>query len=163
MEYAGAFWARGGEMKRIAAAVLVAAGMAASVVPAAVAAEGNELTAIRTGQHATFDRVVFEFNGPRPSVTQGRTSQLVHCASGKDIEASGDEFLEVTMQPANAHNYAGPRRFDTPGLKKVRSVSNTCDFEAHLSFGIGYVGTNRAYTVSFLDNPSRVVIDFNNS
>ncbi|WP_394616245.1 hypothetical protein JNUCC0626_42300 [Lentzea sp. JNUCC 0626] len=149
-------------MKRVAAAVLVVAGMAAGVGSAG-AAEGNELTAIRTGQHATFDRVVFEFNGARPTVTHGRTSQLVHCASGKDIEANGDEFVEITMQPANAHNYTGARRFDTPGLKKVRSVSNTCDFEAHLSFGIGYVGTGRAYTVSFLDNPSRVVIDFNNS
>ncbi|GLY49245.1 hypothetical protein Lesp01_29010 [Lentzea sp. NBRC 102530] len=142
--------------------MLVVAGMAAGAGPA-VAAEGNELTAVRTGQHATFDRVVFEFDGPRPSVTHGRTSQLVHCASGKDVDAKGDEFVEVTMQPANAHDYTGPRRFDTPGLKKVRSVSNTCDFEAHLSFGIGYEATGRAYSVSFLDNPSRVVIDFDNS
>ncbi|MFD4671588.1 hypothetical protein ACFWNN_17765 [Lentzea sp. NPDC058450] len=149
-------------MKRIAA-VLVAVGMAMSVVPAAVAAEGNELAAIRTGQHPAFDRVVFEFTGPRPSVTHGRTSELYHCGSGKEIDAAGDEFVEITMQPANAHGYTGQRSFTTPGLKKVRSVTNTCDFEAHLGFGIGYAGTNRAYTVSFLDNPSRVVIDFDNN
>ena len=150
-------------MKRIAAAALVAVGMAVGLVPAASAAEGNELTAIRTGLNAGFDRVVFDFNGPRPSVTQYRADSLEHCASGKPITAKGDEFLVVSMQPANAHNYTGPRAFDTPGLSKVRSVTNTCDFEGHLDFAIGYATKGRAYTVSFLDNPSRVVVDVNNS
>ena len=150
-------------MKRIAAAVLVAVGLAVSVVPAASAAEGNELTAIRTELHAGFDRVVFEFDGPRPAVTAEPAGELENCGSGKPIRAKGDEFLVVSMQPANAHDYAGPRAFDTPGLSKVRSVTNTCDFEAHLNFGIGYAGTGRAHTVSYQDNPTRVVIDVNNS
>jgi hypothetical protein len=150
-------------MKRIAAAALVAVGMAVGVVPAASAAEGNELTAIRTGLHDGFDRVVFEFTGPRPVVTEATRAELENCGSGKPIRAKGDEFLVVSMQPANAHNYAGPRAFDTPGLSKVRSVTNTCDFEAHLDFGIGYAGTGRAYQVSYVDNPTRVVVDINNS
>ncbi|MFI6101435.1 hypothetical protein ACIA8G_38315 [Lentzea sp. NPDC051213] len=149
-------------MRRIAAA-LIAVGMAMSIVPAASAAEGNELTNIRTGLHAGFDRVVFDFNGPRPSVSEYRTTQLEHCASGKPISALGDEFLVVSMQPANAHNYTGPRAFNTPGLAKVRSVSNTCDFEAHLDFAIGYATKGRAYKISFLDNPTRVVVDITNS
>ncbi|WP_434440124.1 AMIN-like domain-containing (lipo)protein [Lentzea sp. E54] len=149
-------------MKRIAAA-LVAAGMALSVVPAAAAAEATELTGIRTGLHAGFDRVVFDLAGPRPSVSEYRTTQPDNCGSGKPISAKGDEFLVVSMQPANAHGYAGPRAFETPGLSKVRSVSNTCDFEAHLDFAIGYAGTGRAYTISFLDNPTRVVVDIDNS
>ena len=148
-------------MKRIAAALL-AVGVAVSV-PAASAAEGNELTAVRTGAHAGFDRVVFDFNGPRPSVVEHRTVALEHCASGKPISAKGDEFLVVSMRPANAHDYAGPRAFETPGLSKVKSVTNTCDFEAHLDFAVGYAGAGRAYTISFLDNPSRVVVDINNS
>ncbi|MEU3650453.1 hypothetical protein AB0E59_44330 [Lentzea sp. NPDC034063] len=150
-------------MKRIAAAALVAVGMAVGVVPAASAAEGNELTAIRTGLHAGYDRVVFEFNGARPSVVESRAASLEHCASGKPIAAKGDEFLVVSMRSANAHNYPGLRAFDTPGLAKVKSVTNTCDFEGHLDFAIGYAGTGRAYTISFLDNPSRVVVDVNNS
>lgn len=144
------------------AALLVAVGMAMGVVPAASAAEGNELTAIRTGLHASFDRVVFELNGGVPSVTHGRDAEPVGCGSGKPISATGDEFVVVTMEPANAHNYTGPRRFETPGLAKVRSVTNTCDFEAHLGFAIGFEGAGRAYTVSTLTNPSRVVIDFSN-
>ncbi|MDX3656183.1 hypothetical protein PV646_02585 [Streptomyces sp. ID05-26A] len=149
-------------MKRTAVA-LVAVGMAVGVVPAASAAEVSELTDIRTGVHAGFDRVVFEFSGPRPTVTEGVTAELYNCGSGKPISATGDEFLEVTMQPANAYTYPGPRSFETPGLGKVRSVTNTCGFEAHLGFGIGYSGTGRSYAVSFLDNPSRVVIDIDNS
>lgn len=149
-------------MKRTAVA-LVALGMAVGVVPAASGAAGNELTAIRTGVHAGYDRVVFEFSGARPAVTEGRTSELSRCGSGKPVSATGDEFLEVTMRPANAHDHAGPRSFETPGLAKVRSVTNTCDFEAHLSFGIGYSGTGRSYAVSFLDDPSRVVIDIDTS
>lgn len=150
-------------MKRIAAAALVAVGMAVGVVPAASAAEGNELTAIRTGLHAGFDRVVFDFNGPRPSVTEYRAISLEHCASGKPITAKGDEFLVVSMRSANAHNYPGPRAFDTPGLAKVKSVTNTCDFEGHLDFAIGYAPKGLSYKITFLDNPTRVVVDINNS
>jgi len=148
-------------MKRIAAA-LVAVGMAVGV-PVASAAEGNELTDIRTGPHAGFDRVVFGFTGPRPGVVEHRTTELAHCGSGKPVAAKGDEFLVVSIQPANAHGYDGPRSFDTPGLGKVKSVTNTCDFEAHLDFAIGYSTAGRAYTISFVDNPSRVVVDINNN
>lgn len=149
-------------MKRIAVA-LVAVGMAMSVVPAASAVEGNQLTDIRTERHAGFDRVVFELDGPRPEVAAERSAEPHHCGSGKPISAKGDEFLDVTMQPANAHGYTGPRSFDTPGLLNVRSVTNTCDFEAHLGFSIGYAGTGRTYEVSFLDNPTRVVVDIHNN
>ncbi len=149
-------------MKQIAA-VLVAAAMVTSVVPAASAAEATGLTGIRTGRHAGFDRVVFDFGGARPSVSEHRTAQPENCGSGKPISAKGDEFLVVSMQPANAHGHSGPRAFDTPGLSEVRSVSNTCDFEAHLGFAIGYAGTGRAYTISVLDGPARVVVDIHNS
>ncbi|MEV6712177.1 hypothetical protein AB0M48_09040 [Lentzea sp. NPDC051208] len=145
-------------MKRIAVA-LVAVGMAMSVVPAASAAGASELTNIRTERHAGFDRVVFDFTGPRPEVTAGRSAEPYHCGSGKPISAKGDEFLDVTMQPANANGYTGPRSFDTPALLNVRSVTNTCNFEAHLGFSLGYAGAGRAYAISFLDNPTRVVVD----
>ncbi|MFD9705422.1 hypothetical protein [Lentzea sp. NPDC059081] len=149
-------------MKRIAA-VLVAAAMAMSFAPSAFAAEGTALTEIRTGVHAGFDRVEFEFTGARPGVAEYRTTELERCGSGKPMWAPGDEFLVVTMQPANAHDHTGPREFETPGLSQVRGVANTCDFEAHLEFAIGYAGTGRAYTVSVQDNPTRVVVDIHNS
>ena len=145
-------------MKRFLAALAVLA-LAVGVVPAAQAAEGNDLTSITTEQHATFDRVVFELSGPRPEVTDYRTTGLEGCASGKPIGAKGAEFVAVSMWGANAHDYTGPKRFDTPGLKNVQSVTNTCDFEAHLEFGIGFGKKGSSYQISFQDNPTRVVVD----
>ncbi|GHH52029.1 AMIN-like domain-containing (lipo)protein [Lentzea cavernae] len=120
-------------MKRIAAALAVVG--TAVGVPVASAAEGNE----------------------------HRTTGLAHCGSGEPVAAKGDEFLVVSILPASAHGHAGPRSFDTPWLGKVKSVTNTCDFEAHLDFAIGYSTAGRACTISFLDDPSRVVVDINNN
>lgn len=147
-------------MKRFLAA-LAAVALAVGVVPAAQAAEGSELTSITTEQHATFDRVIFELSGPRPAVTDFRTTGLEGCGSGKPIDAKGAEFVAVSMWGANAHDYAGPRDFETPWLKNVQSVTNTCDFEAHLEFGIGFGKAGSPYRVSFQDNPTRVVVDVN--
>ncbi|SES31526.1 hypothetical protein SAMN05216188_13251 [Lentzea xinjiangensis] len=140
-------------------AVLVAAVMAAVAVPGASAAVGSELTAITTERHATFDRVVFTLSGERPSVTDSRATGLEGCGSGKPIAAKGAEFVVVGMWGANAHAYTGPRSFETPGLGNVRSVTGTCDFEAHLEFGIGIGTKGSAYRVSVLDAPVRVVVD----
>ncbi|MFS8101128.1 hypothetical protein LFM09_28795 [Lentzea alba] len=147
-------------MKRFLA-VLAAVVMAVSVVPVAQAAEGTELTGITTERLAGFDRVTFQLAGARPTVTDGRAAGLEGCGSGKPIDATGAEFVEVNMWGANAHSYTGPRAFETPGLGNVRSVTNTCDFEAHLAFGIGVAKLGSPYRVSVQDNPTRVVVEIN--
>lgn len=149
-------------MKRIAA-VFVAVGMAVSIVPAASAAEYAELTDVRTGQHATFDRVVFDLTGGQVQDSVQSISEPVNCGSGKPISAPGAEFLEVRLQPADGHSYTGSRNFTTPDLKNVQSVVFTCDFEADLSIAIGVGKANPAYRAYYLTGPLRYVIDINHN
>jgi hypothetical protein len=150
-------------MKRIAAA-LVAAGMALSIVPAASAAENTLLTNVRTGQHPTFDRVVFDLTGGQVQDSVQSIPEPVSCGSGKTISAPGVEFLEVRLTPAAAHDengnstYPGSRKL-TPGLPSVKSVVFTCDFEADLSIAIGVGKANPTYRAYYLTSPLRYVVD----
>ncbi|NKE57989.1 hypothetical protein FXN61_14585 [Lentzea sp. PSKA42] len=148
-------------MKRIAAA-LIAVGMALSIVPAASAAEYAQLTDVRTGHHATFDRVVFDLTGGQPQDSVSSIAEPVSCGSGKPISALGKEFLEVRLQPADAHSYTGSRNITT-GLGTAQSVVFTCDFEADLSIAIGVDHANPTYRAYFLTNPLRYVVDINHS
>jgi hypothetical protein len=144
-------------MKRIFA-VLIAVVMAVMVVPSASAADYAQLTNVRTGQHPTFDRVVFDLTGGRPGVSISRISEPTNCGSGKPISAPGAEFVEVRLQPADGHSYTGSRDL-RPNLVQVKSVVFTCDFEADLSIAIGVQDANRRVDAFFLDGPLRYVVD----
>ncbi|MDX8033813.1 hypothetical protein SK803_26630 [Lentzea sp. BCCO 10_0856] len=148
-------------MKRIAAA-LVAVGMAMSIVPAASAADYAQLTNVRTGHHATFDRVVFDLTGGQPEDSVSSVPEPVSCGSGKPISAPGVEFLEVRLQPADGHSYTGSRKITT-GLPTAQSVVFTCDFEADLSIAIGVNHRDPTYRAYFLTGPLRYVVDINHS
>lgn len=148
-------------MKRIAAA-LVAVGMAMSIVPAASAADYAQLTNVRTGHHTTFDRVVFDLTGGQVQDSVSVIAEPVGCGSGKPISAKGEEFLEVRLQPADGHSYAGPRNFETT-LPTAQSVVFTCDFEADLSIAIGVDHRNPTYRAYYLTSPLRYVVDIDHA
>lgn len=148
-------------MKRIAAA-LIAAGVALSIVPAASAAEYAQLTNVRTGHHATFDRVVFDLTGGQVQDSVRSIAEPVGCGSGKPISAPGKEFLEVRLQPADGHSYTGSRKITT-GYATAQSVVFTCDFEADLSIAIGVGHANPTYRAYYLTNPLRYVVDINHA
>ncbi|MEV6243663.1 hypothetical protein [Lentzea sp. NPDC051838] len=154
-------------MKRFIA-VLAAAVMAVTIVPSASAAGNAQLTDIRTGQHPTFDRVVFDLTGDQPGASYSRITEPTNCGSGKPISAPGAEFVEVRLQPAAAHDdngnptYTGSRNF-RPNLVQVKSVVFTCDFEADLSVAIGVKDTGRRVDAFFLTGPLRYVVDIYHS
>ncbi|MET9627821.1 hypothetical protein ABZX92_10190 [Lentzea sp. NPDC006480] len=151
-------------MKRFIA-VLAAAVMAVTIVPSASAADNALLTGVRTGQHPTFDRVVFDLTGAQPGASYSRTTEPTSCGSGKPISAPGAEFVEVRLQPAAAHDengqptYPGSRDL-RPNLPQVKSVVFTCDFEADLSIAIGTKDANRRVDAWFTTTgPLRYVVD----
>jgi hypothetical protein len=139
---------------------------AATMIPAASAATTTPtLTNVRVGRHATFDRVVLDFNGSKPAEVIGKVvPELFYDGSGKPVNLNGTFFYEVVSRPAAAHDdngnstYTGSRKFDTPSLSNVQAFALTGDFEGHLTVGLGY---RRAtwQSVSVLENPTRVVID----
>src|SRR6266536_2408785 len=120
------------------------------------------LIAVRTAHHPGFDRITFEFSGPRTSHRIGYVAQLVEDASGKPVQLAGGAAINVVFQGANAHDDQGrptvsPRRFK-PGLPSLEEVAQIGDFEAVVTYGLG-VDHRVPFKVLELSNPSRIAID----
>ncbi|GLZ41447.1 hypothetical protein [Actinokineospora sp. NBRC 105648] len=122
------------------------------------------LTAIRVGRHETFDRVVLDFTGPVPQVAHEFTDELISDPSGEIEWLTGSEFIQLTLQPAAAHDdagnptFPGPRKFRTRELANVQAVVVDGDFEGVLSVGLG-LRVRTSVKVFDLASPNRLVID----
>lgn len=146
----------------LAAIVLVGGtGVTAAAQPAPTV---PVLTAIRTGQHPGFDRIVLDLSGPAPAVTKRWVDELIADGSGNIVWLTGEFFVEVVTSPAAAHNdagkptYRGAQKFRTRNLRNVMAVAITGDYEANLSVGLGT--RKRTWLRTFtLTSPTRVVID----
>ncbi|HZD72450.1 MAG TPA: hypothetical protein VE776_00925 [Actinomycetota bacterium] len=120
------------------------------------------LVAVRSAHHPGFDRITFEFRGPRPSHRIGYVSQLVRDGSGEPVDLAGGAAINVVFSGANAHDEQGrptvsPRRFE-PGLPSLKEVALIGDFEAVVTYGLG-VDHKVPFKVLELSNPSRIAID----
>jgi ribosomal protein S30 len=122
------------------------------------------LSSIRTGDHQSFDRVVFEFSGT--DLPGYHVEYIDHpvrsCGSGEVVEISGQGFLQVRLQPAQAHDENGQPTITTrelkPGLPLIQEMKIVCDFEADVEWILGLAKPNR-YRVLELLKPPRLVID----
>ena len=119
------------------------------------------LVGVRTGHHATFDRVVFEFAGPAPGYDVRYVGQLVQDGSGATVPVEGQRVLAIAFTPAAAHDAAGnptaPARIRT-GYPSLREVVRVGDFEGVVSYGFG-LDDRVGFRVFTLSGPTRVVID----
>ena len=116
------------------------------------------LTAIRTGAHPGYDRVVFEFSGGVPGYHAEYVAEVRADASGKLVPLAGQAFLRLVFHPSSAYQtYHGPAVL-RPGLPSLLQVSAAGDFEGYLSFGLG-LSQRVGFTISTLSHPSRVVLD----
>jgi hypothetical protein len=127
------------------------------------------LTAIRTAHQPSYDRLVFDFAGPRPGYRVEYVPSITEDPSDRPVALKGGAFLRVVFQGATldtaqqsapgatARRYTGPKRL-TPGLPAVKDIAAAGDFEAVLSFGIG-VDHKAGFRVLELNGPSRIVID----
>ncbi len=154
--------------------VVVLAVLLGSVLSAAPATQAqaapsiSTLVAIRAASHLQasprYERVVFEFSGPVPQTNVRYVPQLIADGSGLPVRITGNAILELTMRPAQAHNAQGrvtaPTRIRL-GLRNVKEVVRSGDFEAVVSYGIG-LNHRSPIRVRTLTRPSRVVVDFLN-
>lgn len=134
------------------------------VLPAASPGQVAMITAIRTGRHDTYDRLVFEFNRPFGQA-RVRYVPVVHAdPSDQTVPLRGNASLEVTVQGAYARwgdqrpSYSGPSSV-TPDYPTLKQVTMSGDFENVLSFGAG-LDRIAGFTVARLRSPDRLVIDF---
>lgn len=122
------------------------------------------LKEVRTGTHESFDRVVFEFQtndvpGYRVAYVD---KPILNCAAGDRVPITGEGFLLIKIQPANAHSEAGVPTIgnlhQTPGLPLIKEMKLICDFEADVEWVLGLAAANN-YRVFELKSPARLVVD----
>ncbi len=118
---------------------------------------------VRTGDQQTFDRVVFEMEGPKlPDHDVKYVQRPVHCGSGLPAKVDGRAFLQVRLSPAQAHTEAGAPTVATlqrkVRLPVIREIRATCDFEGEVVWVVG-LSARKEYRISELEEPARLVID----
>jgi hypothetical protein len=125
---------------------------------------GTYLTAVRTGQHSGYDRVVFQFSGTLPGYTVQRVQAVSSDPKGTLVPLAGQSYLRVAFHGTSAacpqpphQTYTGPAAL-TPYYPQLLTVSAAGDFEGVLSFGIG-LAAQGGYHAFTLTNPDRLVID----
>jgi hypothetical protein len=131
----------------------------------ACAQPGSYLTAVRTGKHGGYDRVVFQFSGGLPAVTAERVATVYADPRGTPVSLAGKSRLHVVFRGASGNCPQPPHRtwtglpVLTPRYSQLLMVRAAGDFEGYLSFGIG-LAARGGYRISSLAGPDRVVIDF---
>ena len=120
------------------------------------------LVELRAGRHASFDRVVFELDGPIPSYYSVRYVPEVRLdGSGDPLQLRGTAFLEVVVR-APTHDQDGrplltPARL-RPNFPALLEVNAPTSFEGQTTAGIG-LAHRVGFRVLELANPTRIVVD----
>lgn len=156
-------------LQRILLVLLVSMGLMGGALAAPTQAtsetEGpSVLTAVRTGHHPGFDRIVFDFEGGLPSHREVRWSDGPrYPGSGAPMNVHGDAFLEVTLHAHTSDElYGGPgladpdRAIALPNLNDMRAAPS---FEGVVTVGFGLMKRTEILRTFTLENPSRYVID----
>ena len=133
------------------------------VVEHATVAIANILD-VRVGEHAGYDRVVFEFQQGTPELTLDRANPpFARDGSGLPLDVEGESFLRLTMRggskqtDAGTSTYDGPTEFD-PGFPMLVELVEGGDFERQSTWYLG-LAEEACVRVLLLDEPPRLVID----
>lgn len=122
------------------------------------------VTDVRTGSHATFDRVVFDIAGSGdPGWFASYTNEATQAGSGKTISMDGAAFLQVIVRGTALPMDAPAPPFDdetvpADGLSNVVAIHNDNIFEGQQLFYLG-VQEETAYRVFLIEDPARLVVD----
>lgn len=132
------------------------------------------LTDVKVDASGCEDRVSFDFRtsaGAEPGFTvryRPADEAQTEDASGRHIPIEGKAFLVVRFEPAATADvtkpeleitYKGPRSIKPAGLRWVRQVTKTGDFEAVLTWSIG-LSQERPFHVITSGSPARLTIVF---
>ena len=125
------------------------------------------LSSVRTGTHPDYERFVIELSDQGAGFPSYHVSYidkpLIECGSGEQVFPVGDAWLEIRMEPLDAHTQEGQptvshRPRDLPGLANLLRMYMTCDFEA-VSTIVLAVRTPNRFRVLTLEGPRRIVVD----
>jgi hypothetical protein len=116
------------------------------------------VTAVTTGAHTGFDRVVFTSTGPVSSWEVRYVPQVTSDPSGAPVPLLGAADILVVVHNTDwiAHPSVQPNV--SPGLPALKQVRGAGEFEATLSYGIGQQ-RKAGFRVFTLTGPDRLVVD----
>ncbi|GIG20258.1 hypothetical protein Cch01nite_09820 [Cellulomonas chitinilytica] len=127
------------------------------------------LTAVRTGRHACYDRLVLDLAGPAGGYTVRYVAEATHDGSGIVVPTRGGASIQVTVNDP-AYDTAGTPTYlpadpgevqDVTGYSTFRQVVWAGTFEGYTSVGLG-VRARLPFRVFVLPGPgagSRLVVD----
>jgi len=128
---------------------------------------GVGLTDVRVGDHSTFARIVFDFEGEGiPEYVVGYTEGpgFTGSGGGDPVFPAGSFYLVVRITPGLTYDvddrspiYLGPSAFD-PALDPIAEIAFVDDFEADMVWVIG-LDSESGFQVSIRTEPPRLVID----
>ncbi|MFQ6326582.1 hypothetical protein ACLMAL_10630 [Nocardia sp. CWNU-33] len=127
------------------------------------------LTAIRSGRHDCYDRLIFDLAGSAIGYRVGYVDEVVMDASGTPVPLRGGAFLHiVVLAPANDttgnSTYRPSNRgelVDLTGYRTFRQAAWAGSFEGQTTVGLG-VRARLPFRIFILEGPgsgSRVVLD----
>lgn len=129
------------------------------------ALQGSELTAVRAGQHACYDRLVLDVTGSTSvgSWSVAYVREVKADGSGAVVPLRGGAFLQISV---GVNNYVSPpaNRGDVvnvAGFRTFKQVAAAGFFEGYTSEGLGVRARLpfRAFTLAGPGNTMRLVID----
>jgi hypothetical protein len=139
-----------------------------SLAKQAAATGASQLTGVRAGQHACFDRLVLDMAGRGSAFAVRYVDQVTEDASGFVVPLRGGARLQIVTAPA--YDAAGRPTYrpanraelvDVAGWRTFRQVAYAGSFEGQTTLGLG-VRARLPFRAFVLDGPgtgSRLVID----
>ena len=120
---------------------------------------------VRAGSHEGVDRVVVELSGTgTPNVLAGYTADPRQQASGLPLVPAGNAYFELIIQGvpwSMGLSDADLAKADPAGVAAggIQEIADGGVFEADAQYIVG-LNAQRPYNLYLLENPTRVVVDF---
>lgn len=131
-----------------------------------LAEEDSQLTVteVRSGSHATFDRVVVELAGDgSPGWYVSTTDRPVTDGSGRAVDYIGETALVIDVRGLTGHGNPDKESPATPiddaATETVRSITPLGISEGVQRVVIGLDKADPTFNVNVLDGPTRIVVD----
>ena len=124
---------------------------------------------VRVGADPCHERFVLELQGTGQFPgwwVRYQTPPLLDDPRGEPVDVAGSAFIVVTVESwmtnMEGEGYKGPRRITPANVSHVKELVMLGNFESVTIWAIG-LDQQRAFKVSTLDNPPRLVIDIQTS
>ncbi len=125
----------------------------------------SNVTDVRVGTTAGYDRLVIQFDGPVPaySVTPQGSSAFIQDPTGQTLQLQGSSGIRIVVRGASGTDLNGHQTFKgsqdlTPGYPALKEARQLGDFERVFSWGLGLSEPDCVH-VTTLTGPDRLVVD----